>query len=330
MPSSPAKARTGGSRPVAAPKRISHAGTVALVGRPNVGKSTLLNALLGERLAITSHQPQTTRDRILGILTSYEASAQLALLDTPGIHAPRTELGKRMNAIADSTAKDADVVIFMTDVPTTPKAEVSTEDLAILRQIPEGKPLVVVVNKVDKVQPKELLFPFLEALGKARDADAVVPIAALKGKGVDRVVKEVARLLPEGEPLYDEEELSDKPVRFFVAEMVREQILKLTRQEVPHGVAVIVDAYDDGPKRVRVAVTIHVAKDAHKAILIGQRGAMLSAIGSAARKRAERFLGKPVHLETFVRATPKWFDDPAQLRELGYAEDAPKKKQKKR
>lgn len=325
MASSPANVPT---------KRITHAGTVALVGRPNVGKSTLLNALLGERLAITSHQPQTTRDRILGILTSYETGAQLALLDTPGIHTARNELGKRMNAIADSTAKDADVVIFMTDVPTTPKAEVSPEDLAVLRQVPEGKPLVVVVNKIDKVQPKELLFPFLEALGKARNADAVVPIAALKGKGVERVVKEVARLLPEGEPLYDEEELSDKPVRFFVAEMVREQILKLTRQEVPHGVAVTVDAFDDGPKRARVAVTIHVAKEAHKAIIIGQRGAMLTSIGSAARKRAERFLGKPVHLETFVRATPKWFDDPAQLRELGYSDEAaranPKKKKQKK
>jgi GTP-binding protein Era len=313
-------------------KIVERAGTIALVGRPNVGKSTLLNALLGERIAITSPHPQTTRDRIVGILTSHELGAQLVFLDTPGIHAPRHELGKRMNDLAMASARDADVVVFMTDVAAEPPARVRDDDRRILETLPQGTPTLLVVNKVDRVKPKELLFPVLEAYGAARDFAAIVPVSAMKRDGIERIVREAAALLPEGEPLYPEEDLSDKPLRFFVAELVREQILRRTREEVPHGVAVEIDAYDDGPNLARIAVTIHVAKESHKAILIGGRGKMLAAIGTAARKRAEQLVGKKVHLETFVRATPRWFDDPSRLAELGYDENegaktkTPKKK----
>ncbi len=326
----PAKTKAKEAKEAKAPR----AGTLALVGRPNVGKSTLMNALLGERLAITSHHPQTTRDRIAGILTRGEV--QFVFLDTPGLHAPRHKLGERMNDLAKAAAADADVAIFVTE-PRLRGAELdatpSDEDRAILASIPENKPTLLVVNKVDRVKPKALLFPLLEAWGKERPSAILVPVSARERDGVARILDEAAELLPHGEPLHDPEELSDKPVRFFVSELVREQILKRTRQEVPHGVAVTVDAYDDGPKLVRISVTIHVAKESHKGILVGAKGAMLRTIGTDARRRAEALVGKKVHLETFVRATPGWFDDAARLADLGYGEGGrakPRKKAKKR
>lgn len=303
------------------------AGTIALVGRPNVGKSTLLNALLGERIAITSHHPETTRDRIAGIVT--RDTAQLVFLDTPGIHRPRHRLGERMNDLAADTAASADVAVFMTDVSETPDPKPREDDRAILTTIPAGTPTIIVVNKVDKVKPKALLFPVLEAYGTIRDVAAVVPVSALKRDGIERILDEVEKHLPEGPPLHDPEEISDKPVRFFVAEFVREQVLRRTRQEVPHGVAVTVDTFEEGPKMTRIAVTVHVAKESHKGIIIGDGGKMLGAIGKAARERAEHLLGRKVHLTTFVRATPGWFDDPKRLVDLGYVDERPRTKKKK-
>lgn len=313
-----------------APRGPTRAGTLALFGRPNVGKSTLLNALLGERLAITSHHPQTTRDRIAGILTTDDV--QYVFLDTPGVHTARHKLGERMNDLAKSTAADSNVAIFVTE-PRLRGAEIdvvpSEEDLAILASVPENTPTLLVVNKVDRVKPKALLFPLLEAWQKARPSATLIPVSALKRDGVAVILAEAGALLPESEPLYPVDELSDKPVRFFVAELVREQVLKRTRQEVPHGVAVTVEAYDDTPKIVRISVTVHVAKESHKGILIGNKGAMLREIGTEARRRSETLLGKKVHLETFVRATPDWFDDAARLVDLGYGEGGKNKRKKK-
>ncbi|HEY8079802.1 MAG TPA: GTPase Era [Labilithrix sp.] len=295
-----------------ASQAIQRAGTVALIGRPNVGKSTLLNALLGERIAITSPHPQTTRDRIAGIL-SFEG-AQLVFLDTPGFHEARNKLGVRMNELARGAADECDVAVFLTDASGPPR----DDDRAILGHVPEATPIVLGINKVDRVKPRSALLPALEAWGKERAFAAVVPIAAKNGDGVQRLLGEVAKLVPKGDALFAEDELTDKPVRFLVGELVREQILRRTRQEVPHGVAVTVERFDEAGKQVRIAVTVHVAKDSHKGILIGDKGKMLAAIGTEARKRAEELLGKKVHLETFVRATPKWFDDAARLKELGY------------
>lgn len=306
------------------------AGTVALVGRPNVGKSTLLNALLGERIAITSHHPETTRDRIAGIVM--RGDSQLVFLDTPGIHRPRHRLGERMNDLAADAAATSNVAIFVTDVAPNPEPSAREDDRQILTAIPAETPIVIVLNKVDRVTPKSLLFGVLEAYGKLRDVAAVIPVSALKRDGLDHILAEVEKLLPEGPPLYDPEEISDKPVRFFVAEFVREQVLRRTRQEVPHGVAVTIDAFEEGPKATRIAVTVHVAKDSHKGIIIGDGGKMLASIGRAARERAEHLMGRKVHLTTFVRATPGWFDDPARLADLGYQNDdlerSPKKKTK--
>ena len=316
---------------------VERAGTIALVGRPNVGKSTLLNALLEEHIAIVSHHAQTTRDRIAGILT--RDGAQFVFLDTPGFHTARHKLGDHMNEVARAAAQDSDVAIFVTEPETRAgapgsgvdvKASVREDDKAILNAIPETSKVVIVLNKIDKIKRKQVLMPLLEALGKIREVAAIIPVSARNGDGRERILAEVRELLPEGPPLYEEDELSDKPVRFFVSEFVREQILRRTRQEIPHGVAVTVESFDDDAKLARIAVTIHVAKDSHKGIIIGDGGVMLRDVGTAARKRAEELIGRKVHLETFVRSTPGWFDDAARLVEMGYANQGGGTKAKKK
>lgn len=301
-------------------------GTVALVGRPNVGKSTLLNAMLGTRLAITSHHPQTTRDRIAGILTT--AQTQFIFLDTPGVHKPKNRLGQRMNDLAAGTAADADAIVLVVDVGPAARPEVRPEDTEVVRSLPEGKPVILVVNKVDRVAEKPKLLDYLAAYAAMREFTAIVPVSAKKRDGIQRLLGVIESVLPKGEPLYPEDELSDRPVRFFIAELVREQVLMRTRQEVPHGVAVTVDAFEEGRKLTRITISVHVAKESHKGIIIGQAGKMLAAIGSAARERAERLLGQKVHLDVRVKATPGWFDDAARLADLGYGEEGAKPKKR--
>lgn len=310
---------------MAAKKPKKRAGTIALVGRPNVGKSTLLNAILGERLAIVSHHPQTTRDRIAGILTTDET--QFVFQDTPGVHSAKNRLGKRMNDVATGTAADCDVIVFVVDVSAAANAEIRPEDTKVLSQLAQDVPILLVINKIDRVGDKSKLIDVLGAFSTMHDFAAVIPLSAKKRDGVDRLLDEIAKLLPEGEPLYPADELSDKPVRFFVAEMVREQVLMRTREEVPHGVAVTIDAYEEpSTKRktqkavTRITLTVHVAKDSHKGIIIGHGGKMLTAIGTAARQRAERLIGGQVHLDIKVKATPGWFDDAARLLNLGYGD----------
>lgn len=338
MPQKPKPARAGGrptpgDAPSTSPSRITRAGTVALIGRPNVGKSTLLNALLGERIAITSHHAQTTRDRIAGILT--RDGIQYVFLDTPGFHRARHKLGERMNEVARAAAAECDVAVFMTEpeMRHTPEGVVCNptvrdDDRAILQAIPASTPVVLLVNKVDKIKPKALLFPLLEAYGKERDVAAIVPVSALKADNLDALLAEVGKHLPKGDQLFEEDELSDKPVRFFVGEFVREQILRRTRQEIPHGVAVTVESFDENAKLVRIAVTIHVVKDSHKGIIIGDGGKMLAAVGKAARLRAEELIGRKVHLETFVRTTEGWYDDAARLADMGYADETSAKRKR--
>lgn len=316
---SPAEKARARARPNEARPR---SGTVALVGRPNVGKSTLLNALLGARLAITSHHPQTTRDRIAGILT--EGRTQFVFLDTPGVHKPKNRLGQRMNDLATGSAADADVVLFVVDVGPRAAPEVRPDDAEALRAVPEGKPVVLVLNKIDRVAEKPKLLDVLPTYSALRDFAAVVPVSARKRDGTERLLGVIEGLLPEGEHLYPEDELSDRPVRFFVAELVREQVLLRTRQEVPHGVAVTVDAYEERKKLTHITVSVHVAKESHKGIVIGQGGKMLAAIGAAARERAERLIGQKVHLDVRVKTTPGWFDDAARLVDLGYGDQGGK------
>ncbi len=289
-----------------------HAGRVALMGRPNVGKSTLLNAIIGEKIAIVSPHPQTTRQRLLGVLT--DAESQIVFVDAPGLQLgpapPRHRLGVRMQNEALEAVRDADVVLAVADARTGPDAE-------LLASVPRGA--VLALNKVDLVKPRSDLLPLLEAWNTAHDFSAIIPLSAKTKSGVASLVKELRARMPEGERMFDDDTLTDKPARFMVAEFVREQILLRTRQEVPHGIAVTVDRFDElGKRGARVALTVHVAKDSHKKIVVGKGGAMLKAVGTAARRELSRLLGIPVHLSIWVRVTPDWVDDPNALGELGF------------
>jgi GTP-binding protein Era len=295
--------------------RITHgserSGRIALVGRPNVGKSTLLNALLGEAIAITSPHPQTTRDVVRGVLAV--GDTQYVFVDTPGLHEPRTRLGRWMNDVAREAAREADAVVLVVEA----RGPLNDADLELARALPRG-PAVVALNKVDRVKDKTVLLPLLAALGEALPSAAIVPCSARRADGLDRLLRELRERLPEQPFLYERDTLSDQPMRTFVAEFVREQVLANTKQEVPHGVAVSVERFDESSDVPQIELAIHVAREAHKKILVGARGQMIKRIGTAARERVEQMMGRHVHLKLWVRTTPDWMNDPVKLRELGY------------
>jgi len=312
------KKQRGAARAAGPPRTRS--GTVAIVGRPNVGKSTFLNAALGVPLAIVSSTPQTTRETLLGVVR-HELDdgevAEIKLLDTPGLHKGERAIDRFMNREARSAVSGADVVVFFTDLPrrSGPLAP-HPGDVVLLKDIGATQRTVLVVNKVDLVKEKGRLLPLLSALAELRAFEAVVPISALKASGVDRVLREIGKLLPEAPHTFGEDDLTDRPTRFFAREYVREQVLHATREEVPHATAVTIDAFDETPRGHRIAATVHVERPGHKKILIGKGGEMLKRIGTAARKRIEELTGSKVHLELFVRVTPRWRDAPAKLAEL--------------
>lgn len=300
-------------------------GTVAIIGRSNVGKSTFLNEVLGEKLAIVSALPQTTRDALLGVVT--RPDAQFAFIDTPGLHRPRSELGRRMNVAALEAARSTDVVVFMTDVtsltrPSQRNLAAETvlldDDRRLIETLPARTPAIAVVNKVDQLKDKSRLLLLLDALGKTEAFTAYVPTSMRRHDGADRVLDEIAKALPEAPPGYDEDMLTDRPLTFFVREYVREQVLLAAHREVPHAVAVTVDRFLEGPRITRISATIHVEKQGQRAILVGKQGAMIREIGTRARQRLEQLLGSRVHLELFVRVTPRWKHADRQLAELGY------------
>jgi GTP-binding protein Era len=296
-------------------------GTIAIIGRANVGKSTFLNAALGEPLAIVSPLPQTTRDTLLGVV--HRKEAQLAFLDTPGLHRARSELGRRMNASAREAARSAEVVLFMTDVehllvPAAKRAALDPEDLRLLAELEPGAKTVAVVNKIDRLKDRTKLIPTLEALAQSRAMEAIVPLSLRKQTDVERLLDLLAELVPEGPAAYDADTLTNRPSSFFVREYVREAVLAGARGEVPHAVAVSIDSYDEGPKLVRIEATLHVEKVGQRAILIGRGGLKLKEIGTRARERIEKLVGQKVFLKLFVRVTPRWKSVPRQLAELGY------------
>lgn len=324
-----AKGRDGGKRKQEA-AQVQRSGVVALIGRPNVGKSTLLNAALKQPLAIVSPQPQTTRVQMLGIV--HHGSAEIAFLDTPGLHKPRTELGRRMNQAARDAVQDADVIVFVTDIPVKvakavrgepteemiPKIEIHPGDRVLLSDLPEQTPVLLVLNKVDRLKDKKLLLPVLQSYSELRPFSAMVPVSARRADGVLRVLDEVAALCPEGEFKYGPDEMTDKPMRFFAAEYVREQILKATLAEVPHAAAVVVERYAEPAKEgaaIQIDATIHVEREGQKKILIGAQGAMLKRIGTDARKRLEALTESSVYLKLWVRVTPDWRQSKAMLEE---------------
>lgn len=293
-------------------------GYVAIVGAPNAGKSTLLNQLLGQKISITAPKPQTTRNRIVGILT--DSGYQIVLVDTPGIHQAQDQFNRALVDTALSSLNEADVVCFMIE-PELGRSHVNDFILENLGKV--RTPAILVINKVDLLRDKALLLPVIESYGKRLDFKAVIPISALTGDGVPTLLDEIRSLLPEGPRYYPEDYLTDQPERFFVAELVREKIFHLTHEEVPYAVAVAVEKFTDVPDRNRIDidVTINVERDSQKAIIIGKGGQMLKEIGRQARLEIETFLGCHVFLALFVRVQKNWRKDPRALQDFGYGHE---------
>ena len=287
-------------------------GYVAVVGRPNVGKSTLVNALVGARVSITSGKPQTTRHRILGIMTT--PSAQFLFVDTPGFQtAHRSRLNERMNRTVRDSIGGVDAVIVVLEA-----VKLTEADRAVLALLPPRVPAIAAINKVDRLADKSRLLPYLASLEKEHPFAAMVPVSAEKGMQLDLLTAEVARHLPVGEPLFAADDLTDRDERFIAAEYVREKIFRLLGEEVPYATTVAIDSFaHDGALR-RIHATVYADKASHRAILLGKDGATMKSIASAARRDMERLFGGKVFLEIWVKVKSGWADDEAQLTRLGY------------
>jgi len=290
-------------------------GYVALIGAPNVGKSTLLNQLLKEKISITGPKPQTTRNRIVGILTSQEY--QIIFMDTPGIHRAQDQFNKMMVETALSSLQEVDAVCFLISAL---EAYRDINDLILESLKGIGTPVLLAINKIDELRNKAELLPVIERYQGLLDFHAVVPISALRGDGVDTLQSELIRLLPDGPHYYPEDYITDQPERFLVAELIREKIFHLAHQEVPYAVAVSIEKFSEQPEQSRIDIeaTIHVERDSQKAIIIGNKGQMLKEIGKQARKDIEALLGTHIFLGLFVRVQKNWRKDPRALAEFGY------------
>ncbi len=287
-------------------------GFVALIGRPNVGKSTLMNRLIGQKVAITSAKPQTTRNKISGIYT--EDDMQVVFVDTPGIFKSHSDLDEYMDKASLSSLKDVDLVMFMVDAKEAGKGEEYVAGLLKDLDIP----VFLVINKIDQVHPNELL-PIIDSYKAVGKFAEFLPISARQGNGVDDLLKTLKDYLPEGPQYYASDEVTDRPEYFVVAEMIREQILRLTDQEVPHSTAVWVDQMNQRINgKLQIDATIFVEKDGQKRIIIGQRGSMIKQIGMRSRKEIENLLGEKVNLKLWVKVRRNWRQDPAFLKSIGY------------
>ena len=286
-------------------------GFVTVVGRPNVGKSTLFNRLVGEKVAIVSDKPQTTRNRILAVLN--RPDGQVVLFDTPGIHKPMHRMNERMVDAAVSSLGQVDLAVWLVDA----SEEYGPGDRFVADVLGRSKkPVMLALNKIDLVDKPKLL-PLIDRYRGFLDFVEVIPLSALTGDNVDLLAERLVANLPEGERLYPEDFLTDQPERFFVAEMVREQILRQTREEIPYTTAVVIDSFKEGEPLVRIEASILVERDSQKGILIGKGGSMLKAIGTAARREIEAFLGTKVYLGLFVKVREGWREDQALLEEMG-------------
>jgi GTP-binding protein Era len=286
--------------------------TVAVVGRPNVGKSTLLNAMIGFSLSIVAPKPQTTRHRVLGVLT--RPAVQFAFLDTPGIHrAQARAMNKMLNKTAFSALDEADIVLWLIDA--TRRTE---EDEIVATRLRDRKtPVVIALNKIDKIADKGKLLPIIESLQADYAPAAIVPISALKESGVESVLKELARLAPVGDAQFESDEITDRSERFLAAERVREQLILQLHDELPYATSVEIERWEQEGNLIKIGAVIWVERDAQKAIVIGAGGAQLKAIGTRARKSLEKLLDARIHLETWVRVRENWSDDERALKRMG-------------
>lgn len=291
------------------------AGYAAMVGRPNVGKSTLINRLMGQKVAITSHKPQTTRHSILGI-QSREAG-QIVYVDTPGIHQRGAKaLNKYLNRTAQTILADVDVLLFVVQA-----GHWTEEDEAVLQSIIRaGTPTIAVINKIDTLASREAVLPFLNEMAARHTFHAVIPISARQGLNCDELETEVFSLLPAGEQIYPDDQLSNRPSRFFAAELIREQVIRRYHQELPYATSVEIEKFEEKPNVSVIHAVIWVERDTQRGILIGKKGEALKAVGIAARKTLEEFFDTKIHLELWVKVKSSWSTDENQLHRLGYGD----------
>jgi len=296
---------------------VARTGFVAIIGRPNVGKSTLLNALVGEHVSITSRKPQTTRVRVLGVHTrgTPPATTQCIFIDTPGFQRRhRSMLTRRMNEAVGAALAEADVIVLVIDA-----RGVTGEDQAVLDLLPAGRGNVILaLNKTDLLADRDQLLPRIAEAAARYPFAAVVPVSAEKRRQLDNLLDEIERRLPEGEPLFETDQFTDRSVRFLAAESIREKAFRLLGDELPYGIAVTIERWNEDEARAEIVATLLVEREAHKGIVIGAGGAKLREIGRLARLDIEKVLGKPVHLQTHVRVRRGWSDDARALKSLGY------------
>lgn len=291
-------------------------GFVAIVGRPNVGKSTLMNQVIGQKIAIMSDKPQTTRNKIHGVYTTDDV--QIVFLDTPGIHKPTSKLGNYMIKAAESALSEVDAVLFLTDV----SEELGGGDRYIIERLKSVKtPVFLVLNKIDKIHPDAML-PVIDKWRKLHDWSEIVPVSALQGNNVNALLEQVSKYLSEGPMYYPADQVTDHPEQFVCAELIREKILQMTREEIPHSIAVEIESMskeDNG--LVNIGAVIYVERDSQKGIIIGKSGALLKEIGKQARMDMERLLGSKIFLELWVKVNKDWRNRESVLKSLGFRHD---------
>ncbi len=293
------------------------AGFVALIGRPNVGKSTIMNNILGTKLSIVSPKPQTTRMRILGV--KHDKDAQIIFLDTPGVQKGKDLLTKVVMESAVGSMEEADVLVMIIEAD---KGWTKEDEQILENYIKKlNKPTILVINKIDKMQDKRMLLPLIEESAKKYNFVEIIPMSAIKGENLDRFVETLKKYLPESPPLFPEDQITDLPIRFYIAEIIREKIFQNTRQELPYSAAVEVESIEEGKKNKNLLIinaVIYVEKENHKGIIIGKKGQTLKKIGQQAREELEHLLGKKIHLNLWVKVRPKWKEDIRLLKMLGY------------
>jgi GTPase len=293
-------------------KKPFRSGFVAIVGPPNAGKSTLVNRLVGQKIAIVTSKPQTTRNRIQGIVT--EPRGQIVFIDTPGLHEADSALGRQMMQEVAAALEGIDILLLMVDAS---RAHPHADALLMEKAKRFRGRTILALNKLDRLAKPKLL-PLIEAFSKAFDFAAIIPVSALKGSGCDELLDEILKNLPEGEPYFPEDQVTDQPERFLAAEIIREKAIQAMYHEMPYALAVFVEKYEELPRLLRIEATMNVERDSQKKILIGHKGEMLKKIGTQARKELERIFGAKIYLGLFVKVNPDWRENPQKVRELDW------------
>ncbi|SCX56946.1 GTPase Era [Lysinibacillus fusiformis] len=293
-------------------------GFISIIGRPNVGKSTFLNRVIGQKIAIMSDKPQTTRNKVQGVLTSTDS--QMIFIDTPGIHKPKHKLGDFMLKVAKNTLREVDVILFMVNA----EQKLGKGDEFILEMLAgNSTPVFLVINKIDQIHPDELL-GIIENYKERYEFAEIIPISALQGNNVESLLDTLSKYLPDGPQYYPADQVTDHPERFIISELIREKVLHLTREEIPHSIAVVIDKIrrdEENNDKIHVSATIMVERDSQKGIVIGKRGALLKEVGTRARKDIEMLLGSKVYLELWVKVQKDWRNKSTHLRDFGFRDD---------